>query len=101
MEREPLDIFLELHTPPLLATHVEVGTGMLGTCLGYVTICWSSDLRSHSSRATSCRTPTSRTLYGTAATAVSANARSYRMGIPTRGSPLTKPLGGRTVTPGA
>jgi hypothetical protein len=57
MERASLGLLLELHTPPLLATHVEVGTGMLGTCQGYVTICWSSDLRNHSLRATSCRTP--------------------------------------------
>jgi hypothetical protein len=27
----------ELHTPPLPATHVEVGTGF-GHCLGYATI---------------------------------------------------------------
>jgi len=48
MEREPLGFYPELHTPPLPATHVRVGTGTLGTCLGYVTISWSSDLRNHS-----------------------------------------------------
>ena len=57
MERASLGLLLELHTPPLLATHVEAGTGTLGTCQGYVTIDWSSDLRNHSLRATSCRTP--------------------------------------------
>jgi hypothetical protein len=57
MEQEFLGFPPELHTLPLLATHVGVGTGMLGTCLGYVTIDWSSDLHSHSLRATSCRNP--------------------------------------------
>jgi len=46
----------ELHTPPSPAAHVGVGTGNLGTCLSYVTISWSSSQRSHSPRATSCRT---------------------------------------------
>ena len=45
-----------LHTPPLPAAHVGVGTGIVGTCLSYVTISWSSHQRSHSPRATSCRT---------------------------------------------
>jgi len=46
----------ELHTPPSPAAHAGVGTGILGTCLSYVTISWSSSQRSHSPRATSCRT---------------------------------------------
>jgi hypothetical protein len=46
----------ELHTPPSPAAHVGVGTGILGTCLSYVTIRWSSSQRNHSPRATSCRT---------------------------------------------
>ena len=37
MEQESLGLSPELHTPPLPATHVEVGTDMLGTCLSYVT----------------------------------------------------------------
>jgi hypothetical protein len=45
-----------LHTPPSPAAHAGVGTGTLGTCLSYVTISWSSSQRSHSPRATSCRT---------------------------------------------
>ena len=56
MERESLGLLPELHTSPLLATHVGVGTGIVDTCLGYVTIDWSSDLHNHSLRATSCRT---------------------------------------------
>jgi hypothetical protein len=64
MEREPLGFSPELHTPPLPATHVKVETGMLDTCLSYVTICWPSNLRSHSKRATSCRTPAGRSAYG-------------------------------------
>jgi hypothetical protein len=46
----------ELHTPPSPAAHAGVGTGILGTCLSYVTISWSSSQRNHSPRATSCRT---------------------------------------------
>ena len=46
----------ELHTPPSPAAHVGVGTGIVGTCLSYVTISWSSSQRNHSPRATSCRT---------------------------------------------
>ena len=45
-----------LHTPPSPAAHAGVGTGILGTCLSYVTISWSSSQRNHSPRATSCRT---------------------------------------------
>jgi hypothetical protein len=46
-----------LHTPPSPAAHAGVGTGIVGTCLSYVTIIsWSSSRRSHSPRATSCRT---------------------------------------------
>ncbi len=57
--RRSLGFSPELHTSPSPATHVGVGTGMLDTGLGYVTINWSSDLRSRSLRATSCRTPVS------------------------------------------
>ena len=56
VEREPSGFFPGLHTPPLPAAHAGVGTGILGTCLSYVTISWSSSQRSHSPRATSCRT---------------------------------------------
>jgi hypothetical protein len=45
-----------LHTPPSPAAHAGVGTGIVGTCLSYVTISWSSSQRNHSPRATSCRT---------------------------------------------
>ena len=45
-----------LHTPPLPAAHAGVGTDIVGTCLSYVTISWSSSQRNHSPRATSCRT---------------------------------------------
>ena len=56
VEREPSGLFPGLHTPPLPAAHAGVGTGIVGTCLSYVTISWSSSQRSHSPRATSCRT---------------------------------------------
>jgi hypothetical protein len=56
VEREPSGFFPGLHTPPLPAAHAGVGTGIVGTCLSYVTISWSSSQRSHSPRATSCRT---------------------------------------------
>ena len=56
VEREPSGFFPGLHTPPLPAAHAGVGTGIVGTCLSYVTISWSSSPRSHSLRATSCRT---------------------------------------------
>ena len=45
-----------LHTPPSPAAHAGVGTGIVGTCQSYVTISRSSSQRSHSPRATSCRT---------------------------------------------
>jgi hypothetical protein len=56
VEREPSGFFPGLHTPPLPAAHAGVGTGIVGTCLSYVTISWSSTQRSYSPRATSCRT---------------------------------------------
>ena len=56
VEREPLGFAPGLHTPPSPAAHAGVGTGIVGTCLSYVTISWSSSQRSHSPRATSCRT---------------------------------------------
>ena len=56
VEREPSGFFPGLHTPPSPAAHAGVGTGIVGTCLSYVTISWSSSQRSHSPRATSCRT---------------------------------------------
>src|SRR6266496_1337207 len=56
VEREPSGFFPGLHTPPLPAAHAGVGTGIVGTYLSYVTISWSSTQRSHSPRATSCRT---------------------------------------------
>jgi hypothetical protein len=56
VEREPSGLSPGLHTPPLPAAHAGVGTGILGTCLSYVTISWSSSQRNHSPRATSCRT---------------------------------------------
>src|ERR1700750_242528 len=56
VEREPPGFFPGLHTPPLPAAHAGVGTGIVGTCLSYVTISWSSSQRSHSPRAPSCRT---------------------------------------------
>jgi hypothetical protein len=56
VEREPSGFFPGLHTPPLPAAHAGVGTGIVGTCLSYVTISWSSSQRNHSPRATSCRT---------------------------------------------
>ena len=56
VEREPSGLSPELHTPPSPAAHVGVGTGILGTCLSYATISWSSIRRNHSPRATSCRT---------------------------------------------
>src|SRR5206468_9751546 len=56
VEREPSGFPPGLHTPPLPAAHAGVGTGIVGTCLSYVTISWSSSQRSHSPRATSCRT---------------------------------------------
>src|SRR5260221_10537813 len=56
VEREPSGFPPGLHTPPLPAAHAGVGTGIVGTCLSYVTISWSSSPRSHSPRATSCRT---------------------------------------------
>ena len=62
VEREPSGLFPGLHTPPLPAAHAGVGTGIVGTCLSYVTISWSSSQRSHSPRATSCRTDLTRKL---------------------------------------
>jgi len=56
VEREPSGLFPGLHTPPSPAAHAGVGTGIVGTCLSYVTISWSSSQRNHSPRATSCRT---------------------------------------------
>jgi hypothetical protein len=56
VEREPSGFFPGLHTPPSPAAHAGVGTGVVGTCLSYVTISWSSSQRNHSPRATSCRT---------------------------------------------
>jgi hypothetical protein len=56
-EREPSGLSPGLHTPPSPAAHAGAGTGILGTCLSYVTIIsWSSSQRNHSPRATSCRT---------------------------------------------
>ena len=56
VEREPSGLSPGLHTPPSPAAHAGVGTGIVGTCLSYVTISWSSSQRNHSPRATSCRT---------------------------------------------
>jgi hypothetical protein len=65
VERGHLGFSLELHTPPLPATHVRVGTGHRTLTRGYSVVDAIADplsKRAHSTHATSCRTFTWRVL---------------------------------------
>ena len=67
MEREPLGFHPGLRTPPLPATHARAGTGHRTLARNYtIDISRPSNLRVHSTRATSCRTPASEYYDGSA-----------------------------------